>query len=151
MVNITVDSKAAQQLMMGIAKRAAQPQKAMEKVSEMMLFDVHRHFTVSEGLEGQQWAGLKQSTWEWKTKHGYYSMLRNTGNLWKNNIQSWGNDFAKISNIARNKKGDYYGYYHQYGTKNMPARPFMWLSTPALNRISLYMANFLIKQGVVSV
>jgi phage virion morphogenesis protein len=141
-MNIKVDSAKASLLIKGIADRSANPEEAMRIVSTKMHRDVLRHFGAIEGPEGSQWKPLKESTWKYKLKNGYYNILQNTGNLRRRNVPHNTKTSAVVSNDL------VYARTHQYGSGKVPARPFMWLSKDALNDILVYMSKYILRKGV---
>lgn len=145
MAQIYVESKTATDFFTMIAKRAANPIEATKLISTMMHRDVLRHFGAIEGPEGEQWKPLKENTWKYKIKHGYYNILQNTGMLRRRNIPHNTSKSAIVTNDMA------YAGTHQYGNpeKNVPARPFLWLSSNALEEIIRYMAKYLVRKGAV--
>jgi len=142
-MKVIVDDKKARDFLTAIAAKAAKPREAMKEVSILMQRNVFEHFDKSEGADGKKWADLKPATWEQKLKKGKTNILINSGNLRRGNMPK-STDTAAIVEQQFN-----YGAVHQYGTKNVPARPFLWLSKNALNGIVKYMAAYLVRRGAV--
>ena len=143
---IKIDDKKALDMFTGISQRASNPIEANKIIADMMRKDVLNHFDRMAGGEDEQWVDLKPKTWEWKRKHGYRNILINTGELRKRNVAEAGKDFALVYNDMVYAKpmnnGD--------TSKNIPARPFMWLSKFSLDRIVRVMANYIVRKGLLS-
>jgi phage gpG-like protein len=70
------------------------------------------------------WAPLKESTL--KRKAGKGNTLIDTQNLMQSIIaQNSTGESIDVTSSARSSKGFTYGAAHQFGTKHMPARPFL--------------------------
>jgi phage gpG-like protein len=140
---IKIDDKDAKTLFKGISERAANPIEANKIIANILRNDVLSHIATQDG-DGKQWEDLKPKTWEWKRKHGYTNMLVNTGNLRRRNIPKAGKDYALVYNDLD------YAVRQNNGDKNLPARPWMWLSDIGLKKITKLMANYIVRKGIIS-
>jgi phage gpG-like protein len=140
---ITVDDAKAVALLTGISQRAANPIEANKIIANMLRNDVKSHFDTQDG-NGKQWKDLKPTTWKWKRANGYYNMLKNSGKLYTGNIPEATKDYARVYNAMN------YAVKQNNGDDKTPARPWMWLSDKMLKRITTYMANYLVRKGLMS-
>lgn len=73
--------------------------------------------------DGRPWQPLKTATVDTDGK-----ILRETGSMFTSaNVRAWGNKFIVETTP--------YGIYHQLGTKKIPARPWMGVPDPALDKL----------------
>lgn len=82
-----------------------------------------------------EWPPLKEKYLRWKLKKGFSEKVLHRTTTLRQSFNSKVNDYSAI--IGTPVK---YAIYHEYGTKKMPARPFMkpvaeYLSGKALSRI----------------
>ena len=95
----------------------------------MLLADNQKYWVSETTAGGLPWRRLSPKYQRWKSAHyGDQPILRASGNMLDTaTIKSWGD---KIS-----VKSSELGPYHQFGTKNMPARPWMGVPDLSLNRL----------------
>jgi phage gpG-like protein len=124
----------------GVSDRARNPARAMKVISLAMQRDVLKHFADESGEDGR-WTDLTPATWAWKLKHGKTMMLQNTGHLRSSNITVSGKTFASVVNNSG------YGRSQNDGnsSRNLPARPFMWLSDDTIEHIKDLMGIYLME------
>ncbi|AQW87882.1 putative phage virion morphogenesis protein [Campylobacter pinnipediorum subsp. caledonicus] len=97
----------------------------MHTVGNILSNSIEDSFENETSPEGKKWKALKPSTIKYKAKHKKSNkILRRDGNLSDNWVVKAGNNSVKVSNNTK-FKGFAYGLSHQYGTKNIPARPFL--------------------------
>ena len=113
-------------------------QPVMDRAATLMQKDVFDHFKDEKGSSGG-WAPLKAATIKWKAKQGWSNPLRNTGRLRQSNYPSGGKDYAQIRNDTE------YAGTHQFGTKTVPQREFLWVSPAALDRIGEMVLDYAAK------
>ena len=71
-------------------------------------------------------AGMSKARKRGAKKRGSARPLVDTGTLMRSfEVGAADGDGVTIKNTASNEKGKDYAVYHQYGTKKMPARPFI--------------------------
>lgn len=94
-------------------ERSKMPKHAMDLIGAKAWKDVLNSFTVEQDEDGKKWKSLKYRKGQ---------PLRDTGRL-RNSIRWAANkDEARIFTKVK------YAKYHEYGTKNIPQRSFMWVS-----------------------
>lgn len=140
-ITITIDDKKAMDLFTGISERAKNPIEINKIIALKMREDVLNHFRDAKGSEGK-WKDLKPATWKAKLKKGHNNILMNTGTLRMRNVPEAGKDYAMVWNDLS------YAGIHQNGTKNVPQRDFLWLSSSMLNKILKLMANYIVRKGL---
>jgi phage gpG-like protein len=111
------------------------PSPTMQKVSTYMYKDVMDHFGKEQGDTGG-WAPLKYRVGK---------PLQDTGDLRKSIAASNTKDTAVVS--AGDAHVTYAGY-HQYGTRNIPQRKFLWLSKEILDQITKVVGKFSIGDSI---
>lgn len=103
-----------------------------------------------EGAEASKWRSLSARTLKARSlRQGYYKrspnkprILRWTGALQENRIESATKDFASVQFMSK------YAGYHQFGTKKMPARPFIKLDNITNSTIIRNLEKFILKNLV---
>lgn len=137
MVEITLqfDSDIQKQLT-ELQRRNTDLTPVMQRAATLMQGDVFRHFQNEEGESGH-WKALKSATVKYKAKHGWSMMLQNTGRLRQSNYPSGGKDYAQILNDT------IYAATHQFGRDKIPQREFLWVSDPAMEKISDMVGDYI--------
>jgi phage virion morphogenesis protein len=100
----------------------------MRRLAGVMLDAVEEQFA----REGQPpWPSLRPSTIRARARRGHWpgKILQETGRLAASITSSWGRDEAVVGTSV------VYGLYHQFGTRTMPARPFLRLTAEDLQRL----------------
>jgi len=95
------------------------PQAAMKVIGFRGFKDITEHFNKSEGLTGE-WDELKRPR-----KRGGSKPLMDTGRL------RMTFSFRYMRRAVELIKDVSYAKYHEYGTKHIPKREFMWVSAAA--------------------
>ncbi|WP_419843609.1 phage virion morphogenesis protein [Actinobacillus pleuropneumoniae] len=102
----------------------------MRKVAGVLQQEAESAFDNETSPSGEQWETLNSNYKQRRYTAGYTgNILQVTGNL----VKSLSIDYA--DNIAIVGVSEAYGQYHQFGTKNMPARPFLGLSDDGIEEI----------------
>lgn len=111
-------------------ERADHPEQGIRKViEEVVIPEIEQNF-MSGGRP--PWELLQDTTVTIKSRLGFgLEPLIATGNLLEEatSISNW--DIADDEASLVLGSADY-GYYHEFGTRNMPARPFMTISEDTL-------------------
>lgn len=94
-------------------------------VGNMVKNNIEESFENESSPFGQKWAPLKANTARVKARRGASSkILRDEGDLADRWLVGVEDDGVSISNNIQSK-GYAYGKAHQFGTKHIPARPFL--------------------------
>lgn len=111
--------------------RMSQTFKLAQVISSMMFRDVDDHFRSESGPKSK-WARLKKPR-----KRGGTKLLQDTGRL-----KGGSRPFASKTEVGIINRVKYAGF-HQFGTKNMVARKFYWLSKRAFGMIADRVGRFI--------
>ena len=102
-------------------------EKAVEYSAKKIRDDLGEIFETEGRSHDTQWSELKEAYLKWKIRKGFSEQkLQKTTNLRQSFAYKILNKYeAKVGTPAP------YAIFHEYGTRKMPARPFM---QPVLNR-----------------
>jgi len=107
--------------------------KAMHGISIIMKNNILQHFRDEKGSDNRKWQPLSPRYAEWKRKKfGNKTILRRRGKLYKSFQSSHSSKYAKVSTKIP------YAKYHQYGTKRIPKRDFMYIDKKGIEDILKY-------------
>lgn len=117
-----------------------------EKTVELINKNLDKNFT-REGAEASKWQSLSSRTLKARSlRQGYYSrspskprILRWTGALQENKQIEATSDYARVTFMST------YAKFHQFGTKRVPARPFVKLDNSTNSLIIRNLENFILK------
>lgn len=103
--------------------------KAKEEWTPKLLIENRKNWPLEVDYRGKPWKALSSAYASWKSKtFGNLPILRITGRMLDTaSIDNRGNKFFVRTNQI--------GVYHQFGTKAMPARP--WMGIPDTSLIDL--------------
>ena len=99
-------------------ERAKVPKTAMDLIGAKAFKDVINSFSLQQDEEGRPWKSLKR-----KRKRGGSRILQDTGRLRSSIRWAASKEEARVFTKVK------YAKFHEYGTKNLPIRSFMWLSS----------------------
>jgi phage virion morphogenesis protein len=128
MLTIEVDSKELENLNAGLRKitrRIDNPRSLLADYGQALVESKRSLFDRQVDPEGKAWAPLAAATIRAKRRSGApkpEQILYNFGAL------AQGFTYKLIGNDSLLLEAPQVGIYHQFGTKDMPARPFMQLS-----------------------
>jgi len=118
---------------------SADDQRFYSGVAKILLSSTLMNIESEGKTINNKWLPLSASTIEQRKKKGKWpgKMLQVTGELKTRNVASSSNNSAEISNNTP------YAKFLFFGTKNMPARPWLGLDTETENRIIELYVNLL--------
>ncbi|WP_069637334.1 phage virion morphogenesis protein [Campylobacter pinnipediorum] len=97
----------------------------MHTIGNILTNSIEDSFENVSSPDGKKWKALKPSTIKDKAKHKKSDkILRRDGNLADKWVTKASNNSVKVSNNTK-FTAFAYGLSHQYGTKHIPARPFL--------------------------
>lgn len=102
--------------------RAKMPKHAMDLIGAKAWKDVLNSFTIEQDEDGRAWKPLKHER-SGKRHKGGSKLLRDTGRL-RSSIR-WAANKTEARVFTKTK----YAGYHEYGTKFIPKRSFMWIDS----------------------
>lgn len=112
------------------------------KIAGVLREEAEQAFENERTPTGENWVQLNPNYKRQRTKRGYDGkMLQVSGELVKSLNIDYGDSFAMIG------ASEFYGQYHQVGTKHIPARPFLGLGDDGIAEIKAILQNAL-KQAV---
>jgi len=117
-----------------------------EQTLDLIKTNLDRNFE-REGAEASKWQSLSAKTLKARSlRQGYYArspnkprILRWTGNMQDNRLEEATRDYAKVEFQTS------YAKFHNFGTKNIPARPFVKLDNKTNSLIIRNLENFILK------
>jgi phage gpG-like protein len=109
----------------------------------LVLGDVRGLFDRGESPDGESWLPLKRARRRNKAVGTVGLPLRDTGVLMASvtvagapgSIFDVGPSWLTVGTNLKSKKGAPYPYFHQYGTRTIPARPFLGFTPKTIDRI----------------
>ena len=132
---VEVEMDALKKKLQKMRDNLSNPSPTMQKVSLLMYKDSLDHFAKQTSDTGA-WTPIQYRKGR---------ILQDTGAL-RNSLQASNTkDSAVVS--AGNSSVDYAGY-HQYGTKNIPQRKFLWISQTLRDAITRMVGKFSIGESV---
>jgi len=96
-----------------------------EKIAKIAYANVQRHFHIRAG-PGGPWAPLKPATWA--RKKGPRELWE-TGDMYRSYSSEYGDNYASVFSASP------IAPFHDYGTRFMVARSFLWLDVDAMRKI----------------
>lgn len=102
--------------------RAKYPKTAMDVIGAKAWKDILNSFTIEQNENGQAWKPLKKER-SGKRHKGGSKLLRDTGRL-RTSIR-WAANKEEARVFTKVK----YAKFHEYGTKYIPVRSFMWINS----------------------
>lgn len=140
------------QMRTGIKKIDQRNDRYIGLLSALVFRDIQEHFKNEEGPDGKwtAWSAV-YSMHMAKIGKSHNKFLQDTGRM-KNTFQP-GSMYRKIGdgimwyNPAKTQKGFPYAAAHDEGGPKLPARPFMWLSDKAMEKISSSTLKFITGKG----
>lgn len=126
-----------------VASRVKDTAPLMARLATLGFKDVIDHFSKEQGPEGK-WAPLKPSTIARRRKKGGGAkILQDTGRL-RGSIMPQVTSPTRAEIVSTNVV---YAPYHQFGVpgRNLPARPFLWLSRQSIDAMQRVAANYLFR------
>lgn len=111
-------------------------------IAAILKSETLRHFEAESDPTGKKWAPLSASTIEarrkGKSRRGYgVKILRDTGRLYGSIATNYGAGWAEVGTTIE------YAAQHQFGTKRVPRRSFIGISTRISDRIDATVKKFL--------
>jgi phage virion morphogenesis protein len=122
---ITVDTsalKVVNRRFEQMKERAKYPKTAMDVIGAKAWKDVLNSFNVETDEDGSPWKPLKKER-SGKRHKGGSKLLRDTGQLRTSIRWAANNEEARV--FTKKK----YAKFHEYGTKYIPIRSFMWINS----------------------
>ena len=120
-----IDAKnieSVQEQLRHLAKKLDDPSELMANIAETLHTLTDEAFEFERAPNGTQWADLKPATWKRKrTKKKLYESGRLQGSLYASSGKN--EDIVGVNAVS--KKGYPYPAVHQFGSKRVPARPFL--------------------------
>ena len=144
MIKVSMIGMAAVQVMIrDLAKANKNPRSEFAIIGRRMLKMQRQHFTDKRDAEGTRWPALSKATIKARRKgprKGEPQPLRDTGRLF-NSLTSQATNIGAI--VGTNVK---YAATHQFGVedRNIPARPFLFLTTGEIDILAKYLTDPLI-------
>lgn len=150
--HVTLDTREWDKFLAGVVKNIGDATATLLTLSKIHGFaDIIDHFAREEGPSGR-WKRRKASTQQRYARiqsgelrppagiaRAAFSpsnkLLQLTGNLRQSLLPARGGAKKRQKNTVELFTPVVYAGVHQYGYKNIPARPFMWLSEPAGEKI----------------
>jgi phage gpG-like protein len=112
--------------------RAKIPKTAMDIIGAKGWKDVINSFAIEQDEDGSAWKPLKRPR-----KRGGSKLLQNTGRLRMSIRWAANNTEARIFTKTK------YAKFHEYGTKYIPVRSFMWLNSKLRVRLLTDLLNYI--------
>jgi hypothetical protein len=154
MSSVQFDNKRVQRFLKGLSKNTEDIKKRKKAyvggISAFVFRDVMRHFERELGPDGR-WQSWSKSYKEHMAKRGKAGnkILQDTGRMRQSfkptNNRSTDQGIEWFNN-ATTKEGFAYAYAHNEGVGKLPERRFMWLSDRALNRITRFTLEFMVRE-----
>ena len=133
-ISVKYDAKKAIKRFNDIKKRADNPKIAMNIISTEAHKNVLQHFRDEEGKTGSWKRWSKGYAAQRAAGRGGSKVLHDTG-LLRGSIKN-----KAIKDEAYVFTKTHYAKHHQYGTKHLPVRDFMWLHKKVITKLGeIYM------------
>jgi phage gpG-like protein len=121
-------------------ERAKVPRFAMDVIGAKAFKDVINSFSIEQNEDGGKWERWKKGSArvsERPTKRGGSKMLQDTGKL-RNSIR-WAANNTEARVFTKTK----YAKFHEYGTKYLPIRSFMWVNAKLRVKFLTELLNYI--------
>lgn len=154
-ISATFDNKEVRDFLTSVARNykaiSEKKSKFTALLSVIVFQDIMDHFKSEQGPRGAwvEWSRIYIAHLEREGRSGnkklqYSGRMRNTFTPQKVRTSSQG---ILWFNNAVTRGGFPYARAHEEGEGRIPARPFMWLSESAINKISEQALQFLVEEG----
>lgn len=127
-IDVKIEDKELQEALRNLRSKISNLSPFYKKAAILMKADILRHFQSEEGPKGS-WEKLTKTYEKRKLLKGKNHILQFSGRL-RGSIDA--KDMSDNASVGTNIQ---YGTTHQFGKGRIPARPFLWLSTDALEKI----------------
>ena len=144
-ITFKMDTSKAEKRFSEIEKRGKNPAVAMTVISQMAYKQVMTNFDNEQGKrrDWPKWSrktpkGGRQYFNTRPTKRGGNKLLQDTGTLRLSIRPKVEKDEAHVFTKTK------YAGYHQFGTKTIPKRDFLWISQKKINEMAKTFINWLV-------